>query len=49
VFLQSGGLVDAVLNQGIPAPIDVQVTGNDLKEAYAVAEEIRGRPPRSPA
>jgi multidrug efflux pump subunit AcrB len=43
VFLQSGGLVDAVLNQGIPAPIDVQVTGNDLKEAYAVAQEIRGR------
>ncbi len=43
VFLQSGGLVDAVLNQGIPAPIDVQVTGNDLKEAYAVAQEIRGK------
>ncbi len=43
VFLQSGGLVDAVLNQGIPAPIDVQVTGNNLKEAYAVAQEIRGK------
>jgi HAE1 family hydrophobic/amphiphilic exporter-1 len=43
VFLQSGGLVDAVLNQGIPAPIDVQVTGNDLKAAYAVAQDIRGR------
>jgi hydrophobic/amphiphilic exporter-1 (mainly G- bacteria), HAE1 family len=42
-FLQSGGLVDAVLNQGIPAPIDVQVTGNDLDAANALAEEIRGK------
>jgi HAE1 family hydrophobic/amphiphilic exporter-1 len=42
-FLQSGGLVDAVLNQGIPAPIDVQVTGNDLNAADAVAEDIRGQ------
>src|SRR5262249_21145882 len=29
-FFQSGGLVDAVLNQGLPAPIDVQVTGSNL-------------------
>src|ERR1019366_4418644 len=43
VYLQSGGVVDAVLNQGIPAPIDVQVTGNDLDAANAVAEEIRGK------
>ncbi len=41
VYLQSGGLVDAVLNQGIPAPIDVQVSANDLDEANKVAEEIR--------
>ena len=26
-YFQSGGLVDAVLNQGAPAPIDVQVSG----------------------
>ncbi len=42
-YLQSGGLVDAVLNQGIPAPIDVQVTGTDLNAANAVAEEIRAK------
>src|SRR3984885_3814886 len=30
VYFQSGGLVDAVLNQGVPAPIDVQVSGLDL-------------------
>ena len=30
-YFQSGGLVDAVLNQGVPAPIDVQVSGVDLE------------------
>jgi len=39
-YFQSGGLVDAVLNMGMPAPIDVQVSGNDLKKSYAVAAEI---------
>ena len=32
-YFQSGGLVDSVLNQGMPAPIDVQVSGTDLKAA----------------
>jgi multidrug efflux pump subunit AcrB len=48
VYLQSGGLVDAVLNQGIPAPIDVQVSANDLDAANAVAEEIRAGASRIP-
>ncbi len=43
VYLQSGGLVDAVLNQGIPAPIDIQVSANDLDAANAVAEDIRAK------
>ena len=30
-YFQSGGLVDSVLNQGMPAPIDVQVSGMDLQ------------------
>jgi hydrophobic/amphiphilic exporter-1 (mainly G- bacteria), HAE1 family len=47
-YLQSGGLVDAVLNQGIPAPIDVQVSGNNLDEAYAVAEDIRAKAAQLP-
>ncbi len=34
-YFQSGGLVDAVLNLGLPAPIDIQVTGSDLKQTYA--------------
>ncbi|HEV7968042.1 MAG TPA: efflux RND transporter permease subunit [Candidatus Acidoferrales bacterium] len=39
-YFQSGGLVDAVLNQGAPAPIDVQVSGIDLKEDDRVAQEL---------
>ena len=42
-YFQSGGLVDAVLNMGMPAPIDVQVSGNDLKSSYAVASEIASK------
>ena len=42
-YFQSGGLVDAVLNQGIPAPIDVQVSSTDLDEANTIAEDIRGQ------
>jgi hydrophobic/amphiphilic exporter-1 (mainly G- bacteria), HAE1 family len=41
-YFQSGGLVDAVLNLGLPAPIDVQVSGNNLKQLYAVASKISG-------
>ncbi len=39
-YFQSGGLVDAVLNQGAPAPIDVQVSGIDLKEDDRVAQDL---------
>ena len=46
IYLQSGGLVDAVLNQGIPAPIDVQVTGADLNQTFSIAEDIRAKAAR---
>jgi HAE1 family hydrophobic/amphiphilic exporter-1 len=39
-YFQSGGLVDAVLNQGMPAPIDVQVSGMDLKTGDAIAQNL---------
>ena len=39
-YFQSGGLVDAVLNQGMPAPIDVQVSGMDLKTDDRIAQEL---------
>lgn len=47
-YFQSGGIVDAVLNQGLPAPIDVQVSGSNLEAGYktatALAAEIRKVP-----
>jgi multidrug efflux pump subunit AcrB len=42
-FVQSGSMVDAVLNSGMPAPIDVQVTSPDLVEDYRLAQEFARR------
>jgi multidrug efflux pump subunit AcrB len=39
-YFQSGGLVDSVLNQGAPAPIDVQVSGSDLQTDDRIAEDL---------
>lgn len=39
-YFQSGSLVDAVLNQGVPAPIDVQVSGMDLNTDEEIAQEL---------
>ncbi len=39
-FFQTGGLVDSIVNQGMPAPIDIQVTGNNQHSAYDVAAEM---------
>jgi len=48
VFFQSGGMVDAVLNQGLPAPIDVQLSGSNVDAVYraasGIAQEIRRLP-----
>jgi multidrug efflux pump subunit AcrB len=44
-YFQSGGLVDAVLNLGLPAPIDVQVSGMNLDRtshaAFDLASKLR--------
>jgi len=39
-FFESGGLQDAVLNFGQPAPIDVQVSGNDEEALYRTAIQL---------
>ena len=39
-YFQSGSLVDAVLNQGMPAPIDVQVSGMNLSQVNRVAQDL---------
>jgi multidrug efflux pump subunit AcrB len=39
-YFQTGGLVDSIVNQGMPAPIDIQVTGNNQQVAYEVARDM---------
>ncbi len=39
-YFQTGGLVDAILNQGMPAPLDVQVSFTNMQTAHAVAVQI---------
>ena len=47
-FFQSGSMVDAILNSGMPAPIDVQVNTRDLGATYNVAQELARRIRRLP-
>ena len=39
-FFTSGSMQDAILNQGQPAPIDVQVNTRDLGLTYSTAQEL---------
>ena len=42
-FFQSGSMVDAILNSGMPAPIDVQVNTRDLDLTYSTALDLARR------
>jgi multidrug efflux pump subunit AcrB len=39
-YFQAGGLVDSVMNQGLPAPLDIQISSNDQPAAFAKAQQI---------
>jgi multidrug efflux pump subunit AcrB len=39
-YFQTGGLVDAILNQGVPAPFDIQISGMDMESDHAIAAQI---------
>src|ERR1700677_5007351 len=39
-YFQTGGLVDAIINQGMPAPLDIQVSGMDMNADHATATKI---------
>jgi len=47
-FFSSGSLVDAVLNMGMQAPIDIQIGGTDQKAGYQTALEMVSRIRRIP-
>jgi multidrug efflux pump subunit AcrB len=42
-FFTTGSMVDAVLNAGMPAPIDVQVSSRDLDRTYNTAQMLAER------
>jgi HAE1 family hydrophobic/amphiphilic exporter-1 len=39
-YFQSGGMVDAVLNQGLPAPIDIQLSGSNIETVFGAATDV---------
>jgi HAE1 family hydrophobic/amphiphilic exporter-1 len=42
-FFSSGSMVDAILNMGMPAPIDVQVSSPDLHQINSIAQDLAAR------
>jgi hydrophobic/amphiphilic exporter-1 (mainly G- bacteria), HAE1 family len=42
-FFQSGSMVDSIINMGMPAPIDVQVSGSNLSRNFAFAQDLAAR------
>jgi multidrug efflux pump subunit AcrB len=39
-YYQAGGLVDAVINQGLPAPVDIQINSHDMDKSYELASRL---------
>jgi hydrophobic/amphiphilic exporter-1 (mainly G- bacteria), HAE1 family len=39
-FFSSGSMVDAILNMGMPAPIDVQVSSSELPQINGIAQNL---------
>ncbi|MGH9445463.1 MAG: efflux RND transporter permease subunit, partial [Terriglobia bacterium] len=42
-YFHSGSLVESVLNQGVPAPIDIQVSGVNLNQDMGIAQKLAGK------
>ncbi len=42
-YFQAGGLVDSVINQGLPAPIDIQIKSQDMEQSYDLARQLAAR------
>jgi multidrug efflux pump subunit AcrB len=42
-YFQAGGLVDSVINQGLPAPIDIQIKSQDMDSSYALATQLEAK------
>ncbi len=42
-YFQAGGLVDSVINQGLPAPIDNQIKSQNMDSSYALATQLAAK------
>jgi len=42
-FFQPADIVSQILNFGLPAPVDVQLVGNDYQQTYLIAQQIANR------
>jgi multidrug efflux pump subunit AcrB len=42
-YYQAGGLIDGVINQGLPAPIDIQISSMNMDGAYALAKQLAAK------
>ena len=42
-YYQAGGLVDAVINQGLPAPVDIQIKSQDMEKSYDLATQLAAK------
>jgi multidrug efflux pump subunit AcrB len=42
-YYQAGGLVDSVINQGLPAPIDIQISSQNMDKSYALARQLAAK------
>src|SRR3984885_15626497 len=42
-YFQAGGLVDGVINQGLPAPIDIQIKSQDMSMSYLLAHDLAAK------
>lgn len=42
-YFQTGGLMDAVLNLGLPAPIDLQIKSSNLEQSRKMASELSAK------
>lgn len=47
-FFQPADIVSQILNAGLPAPIDIQVTGRNKKENFKIAQKIRAEVAKIP-
>ena len=43
VYYQAGGLVDSVINQGLPAPIDIQIKSQNMDKSYGLATQLAAK------